>query len=271
MAVFLFQFKYMFQKVKEMSLTMDNIVQTVGTEICDQLEKEDETAAAADGANESQTEERVSYSRASLDEMAFQQHRYVGRIRSDGKLTSESVYFEGSMEDSDGHVVTLDLSALEEYHIFPGQIAVVEGKTEMGKCLRVNKIHEPRLIRFPSISNNGRRGTRAPLDIIIAVGPFNPVDSMKFDPLEDLINVVTRDEPDACFLLGPFFEASHPKIDEVGNAGHTFDQMFQHQLKLLLDKLSTKSTRIILVPSYKDVNCQMVYPTPPYSTHGIKE
>lgn len=49
---------------------------------------------------------------------------YLGRIRSDGRLTSGSVFFEGCLDYSDGHIVDLDLSAIDEYHVFPGQVII---------------------------------------------------------------------------------------------------------------------------------------------------
>lgn len=49
----------------------------------------------------------------------------MGRIRGDGngKLTPASVFFEGTLESSSGHVVSLDLSSLEECFLFPGQVS----------------------------------------------------------------------------------------------------------------------------------------------------
>jgi len=47
---------------------------------------------------------------------------YLGRVRNDGKLTVASIYLEGSLEESQGHIVSLDFSALDEYFVFPGQV-----------------------------------------------------------------------------------------------------------------------------------------------------
>ena len=48
----------------------------------------------------------------------------MGRIRGDGlgKLTAGSIFLEGTLESSNGHTVTLDLSSLEEYFLFAGQV-----------------------------------------------------------------------------------------------------------------------------------------------------
>jgi len=50
----------------------------------------------------------------------------LGRIRSDGKLTAGSVFFEGCLDYSDGHIVNLDLSVLDEYSVFPGQVSLIK-------------------------------------------------------------------------------------------------------------------------------------------------
>lgn len=47
---------------------------------------------------------------------------FVGRVRSEGKLSGGSVLLEGTMESSSGHILALDLSQVEEYFIFPGQV-----------------------------------------------------------------------------------------------------------------------------------------------------
>ena len=48
----------------------------------------------------------------------------VGRLccDSDGKLNAKSVILEGSRETSGGRHIQLDLSAIERYSLFPGQV-----------------------------------------------------------------------------------------------------------------------------------------------------
>lgn len=122
---------------------MDYVVETVGMEILDKVEKE-ENALRADSSASGRESYFDANNRPSLSEMSVDEQKYIGRIRSDGsKLTPGNVYFEGCLEHSNGHVVPLDLTSLEEYHVFPGQIAVMEGKTEMGKCLRVGRMITP--------------------------------------------------------------------------------------------------------------------------------
>ena len=50
----------------------------------------------------------------------------VGRLccDSDGKLNAKSVMLEGSRETSGGRRIQLDLSAIERYSLFPGQVNI---------------------------------------------------------------------------------------------------------------------------------------------------
>jgi len=40
-----------------------------------------------------------------------------------------------------------------------------------------------------------------PVNILVACGPYTPSDSLTFDPLLDLINVIVKDHPDVCLLV----------------------------------------------------------------------
>lgn len=40
-----------------------------------------------------------------------------------------------------------------------------------------------------------------PMNVLVACGPYTPADSLTFDPLLDLINVIVRDRPDICLLV----------------------------------------------------------------------
>lgn len=45
--------------------------------------------------------------------------------------------------------------------------------------------------------------------VLVACGPYTPSDSLTFDPLLDLINVIVRDRPDVCILVHScLFDAS---------------------------------------------------------------
>lgn len=37
--------------------------------------------------------------------------------------------------------------------------------------------------------------------VLVACGPYTPSDSLSYDPLIDLINVIDKDRPDVCILV----------------------------------------------------------------------
>lgn len=61
-----------------------------------------------------------------------------------------------------------------------------------------------------------------PLNVLVACGPYTPSDSLTFDPLLDLINVIVRDRPDVCLLV-------------------QFPLLFHHKTDTIYDRLSTKA------------------------------
>lgn len=60
--------------------------------------------------------------------------------------------------------------------------------------------------------------------VMVACGPFTPSDSLAYDPLIDLINIINKDRPDVCILvrvtcmcaqkLDVFFNANSPIVGE---------------------------------------------------------
>lgn len=93
------------------------------------------------------------------------------------------------------------------------------------------------------------------------MGPFNPSDSLSYEPLQDLIELIVKDEPDLVILLGPFLDASHKLIEELNV---TFEEFLKVQLDNFRKEISSTATKVVLVSSYKDVHSQVVYPTPAF-------
>jgi len=107
------------------------------------------------------------------------------------------------------------------------------------------------------------------LNVLIAAGPFTPKDSLLFEPLTDLMQVIVKTEPDVCFLIGPFLEHSHPLLaNEEAPLTESFLEMFEKRLSDLAGMIHTYQlqTRLVLVSSWKDVHHDAVYPTLPYIT-----
>ncbi|CAG7836305.1 unnamed protein product [Allacma fusca] len=206
--------KFMFQKARDMAVAMNRAIHNLATTIIDENDLE-----GYQSLKESTTEVAI----------------YVGRVRGDGngKLTAGSVYFEGTLESSDGHVVSLDLSSLDECFLFPGQVVALGGSNNLGKCVVVKNVFSPRPLPFPEMPLKINRNT-GPLNIMIAAGPFTPPDSLSFEAFDDLLEKIKEVKPGVCILLGPFLDDAHAKLDEF-------------------------------VESSREVHHLPVYPTPPYN------
>ncbi|XP_043581631.1 DNA polymerase alpha subunit B [Bombus pyrosoma] len=155
-------------------------------------------------------------------------------------------------------ILHLNLKGIKHYSVFTGQIVAVEGIITTEDTLTVNKLfvkgYAP-LFDVPKISKD--------IKIYVAAGPFTPSDNLNYQPLWDLMERVVEDEPNMLILVGPFVEYTHPEIKKC-SLKETFQDFFDTLLTKILQYLQGKSTRIILVPSNRDVHHHPVFPTPEF-------
>ncbi|XP_031799189.1 DNA polymerase alpha subunit B isoform X1 [Sarcophilus harrisii] len=187
---------------------------------------------------------------------------------SNGKLNSKSVILEGDREHSLGVQIPVDLSELKEYSLFPGQIVVMEGTNTTGKKFIATKLYEGAPLPFyqPTEEDGG-------LDqrmLLVACGPYTTSDSITYDPMMDLISVISRDQPDVCILLGPFLDAKHEQVENC-QLTPSFEDVFKHCLRTIIEGTRSSGTHLVFVPSLRDVNHRPVYPQPPFSCLELKE
>ncbi|XP_004073218.1 DNA polymerase alpha subunit B isoform X1 [Oryzias latipes] len=183
---------------------------------------------------------------------------------SNGKLNAQSVLLEAGPEHG-GQQVAVDLSELKEYSLFPGQVVVMEGMNTTGKKLVASKIYEGVPLPFYSSDIKTEADEVAePLNVLVACGPYTPSDSLTFDPLLDLISVITRDRPDVCLMLGPFVDSRHEQI-EKGQVTETFEGIFSRCIESIVDGTRSVGCHLVFVPSQRDVHHPLIYPQPPFT------
>ena len=183
----------------------------------------------------------------------------VGRIccDSEGHLNSNSVVLQGSMDDCGGHSIHLDLSKLESFSLFPGQIVGVECTNPNGSKLLVNKLYSevpspaPRPVEKDQVT-----------EIYTACGPYTLSDSDNCQPLLDILDRVQESNPHLLLLVGPFVDTKNKAID---SSMESFHQIFEKMLKQIFSVVEELRTEVILVPSQRDAHENFVYPQPPYS------
>ncbi|XP_078516554.1 DNA polymerase alpha subunit B [Lissotriton helveticus] len=240
-------YKFMFQKLLDIREVLSAKIEDLGTDLKDHFHIE-EFSAVSMPAQEPVT--------------------LLGQIGCDsnGKLNAKSVVLEGDQEHSSGMQVPVDLSELKEFSLFPGQVVVMEGTNSTGRKLVASKLYEGVPLSFYEPTE--------PLQdceqqmVLIACGPYTTSDSITFDPMMDLIDIVNRDKPDICFLLGPFLDARH---EQVENCLLTvpFEDVFNRCLKTIIEGTRSAGSQLVVVPSFRDVHHEFVYPQPPFSCYDV--
>lgn len=189
---------------------------------------------------------------------------------SNGKLNAQSVLLEAGPEQG-GQQVPVDLSELKEYSLFPGQVVVMEGMNTSGRKLVASKLYEG--IPLPFYSSQVKREVDevpGQVSLLVACGPYTPSNSLTFDPLVDLLNVIARDRPDVCILLGPFVDAKHDQIEKA-QVTETFEAIFSRCMESIVEGTKSVGCRLVFVPSQRDIHHHFVYPQPPFTLPGLSK
>ncbi|XP_056382925.1 DNA polymerase alpha subunit B isoform X2 [Hyla sarda] len=183
---------------------------------------------------------------------------------SNGKLNSKSVILEGDREHSSGMQVPVDLSELKEYSLFPGQVVVMEGTNSTGRKFVTSKLYEG--VPLPFYQPNIDPEDCSQQMIITACGPFTTSDTITYDALKDLVDVINRDRPDVCILLGPFLDSKHEQVENL-QLTITFEEVFKSCLKMIIEGTRSSGSHLVFVPSVRDAHHDPVYPQPPFSCY----
>ena len=269
-------------RLRDRSDVLDGIIDDLGDKMVKKhkllKKKAAPAAAAADGgaaaAPEKATDELQNLAHVALPN---QEHvTVVGRVCLDGregKLNASSVLLEGSRETSNGSRVALDLSATEEFSLFPGQIIAAEGTNTTGTVFTPQVVYQGTALpmsrtrpdAFIEHYFTGDDEGAEVIDILVAAGPFTTNQDLTYTPLDDLLDVIRRDPPDAVILMGPFVPEDHPMVKDA-DLDITYEEFFEQVIGKISDVVvgELKTCELILVPSLKDVSHDRVYPQPPF-------
>ncbi|GAB1597404.1 DNA polymerase alpha subunit B-like isoform X1 [Argonauta hians] len=187
----------------------------------------------------------------------------AGRISGEyeNKLTAKSILLEGSHESSAGMTCSVDISALKDYSLFPGQIVAFGGSNPSGKMFVAQKLYDGvPLKQAPQISEKLPKGSS--LNILIAAGPFLTTDSTMFEPLTELLNVCQKEKPQMCILVGPFLDEEHTGIQCLTD--ESYETMFGRVCQGIKKVAEELQCKMLLVPSARDIHTTPIYPQPPF-------
>lgn len=175
----------------------------------------------------------------------------VGRIVCDtldgGRLNAASVMLETSRRLGTGSRTKLDLSSIDSFALFPGQLVALKG-TNGASTFKVSEIL-PSPSLPPSASNRGdfrKDGTT----VIIAAGPYTPNTDLNFEALKVLRDVVTATKPQSVILAGPFIDFAHPliKSGDFDSTSETLDELFGE----LITPIIRDFPGLLIVPHIND-------------------
>uniref|UniRef100_A0A8C2X273 DNA polymerase alpha subunit B n=1 Tax=Cyclopterus lumpus TaxID=8103 RepID=A0A8C2X273_CYCLU len=244
-------YKYMFQRLRDVRNVLTEKIEELGDDL----------------RNHFNIEEFAPVSLPAQDSITV-----LGQVccDSNGKLNAHSVLLEAGPEQG-GQLVPVDLSELKEYSLFPGQVVALEGMNTTGKKLMASKLCEvsDKLTRFLH-THLSYHSIAEPVNILVACGPYAPSDSLTFDPLLDLINVIVKDHPDVCLLLGPFVDSKHEQIEKA-QVTETFEDIFSRCIKSIVDGTKSVGCHLVFVPSQRDIHHHFIYPQPPFTLPSLSK
>lgn len=190
-------------------------------------------------------------------------------------LNDKSLYLETSRLGGIGQRVPLDLSNLQEYSFFPGQIVGLKGRNPTGRAFLVHEVltlpelgtpvtHVAELQDIKEASNGESQ------KLVIACGPFSNHHNLNFTKLENFVqhlnNVV---KPHVAVIFGPLLDITNAAVasGEVEVPGlpsnqqpRDLDELLRATVTPILKKIDS-NIQVILVPSLRDaVNKHTSYP-----------
>uniref|UniRef100_A0A6B2L2G8 DNA polymerase alpha subunit B n=1 Tax=Arcella intermedia TaxID=1963864 RepID=A0A6B2L2G8_9EUKA len=173
----------------------------------------------------------------------------------DNTMNAKSIYLQSSTALTGSSArLKLDLTEINEYDLFPGQVVTLRGRNAYGTRLVAT-----------SLFSNAKQPPRTPegngggLKVMVAAGPFSSPEDLDYDPFVDFLDQVHQNNPDLLVLLGPFVDVNNNLVVE-GLVESTFLEVFRNRF---LYRLSNVRCSVVLVPSLKDVFHSQCFPQPP--------
>lgn len=198
---------------------------------------------------------------------------YSGRICCDsvGRINSKSIVLEGSKETSGGLRIPIDLSRVKNYSLFPGQIVALQGKNQTGERIFPSTIYTGDRLPYFSATKKELKIDEGQFTVFVTSGPFATCDEniLSYTPLDDLLNTVETEAPDVLIMLGPFVDSKQPKI-EKGDVDESFEELYEHCRDKVAASVKNLKTKVVFLPSQRDVFHEFVYPQPPFENDPNK-
>ncbi|KAI9486740.1 MAG: DNA polymerase alpha/epsilon subunit B-domain-containing protein [Benjaminiella poitrasii] len=240
-------YRFMFEKLKERAFTLNERLEYMGSVIA-----EANGIEVYGNPTRPNQEPICAYGRVFPD-------------ATEGRMNDKSVMVQASIDLAMGRCIKLDLSHVDSYSLFPGQIIGFRGTNNNGDVFHVEELFMPSM---PNKLELNSQSNSKPVELIVAAGPFTLDEDFSFQPLEELLNKCNELKPDIILLMGPFISDKHPKIIE--SIPKVF---FQEQIIRRLEHVLevNQHTQVFLMPSARDcIQNYSLFPQPPMSELDAK-
>ncbi|KAM0687184.1 DNA-directed DNA polymerase alpha subunit pol12, partial [Conglomerata obtusa] len=170
------------------------------------------------------------------------------------KLNFDNIYIMNIIDASNGVAVKLNLSRLERYSLFPGQLVAITGTNINGNEIDVHNINSLSALDVNCCSQNVKtENTKLEsLKICVIVGPF--LENNNFNMLDTFF----EKDFDVAILCGPFVEHSKAVLDPSS----FFDELIMPKIEKWLKRSMT--SKVIVIPSAEDITEIGLYPQEPF-------
>ncbi|KAI9594523.1 DNA polymerase alpha subunit B N-terminal-domain-containing protein [Syncephalis fuscata] len=206
--------------------------------------------------------EKVAQKATVLDQLIEQHGSIISEAHQLTTWCHPGVPSQASSDAGQGARVRIRLDSLASFALFPGQIIGLQGVNNTGEHFMITKLYNMPPIALPKTPltelreyHLGSQGIEhEPVGLIVAAGPYTLDDSLKFEPLVELLKKIEQNLPDLVILMGPFLDRQHPMMIH-GQTDKMPEELFdEYILSPILDVLSRcSSTRIALVPATDDL------------------
>jgi len=186
-----------------------------------------------------------------------------GRVCCDamGKLNPKSILLEGSRDQSNGERITFDPSELQNFSLFPGQVIAAKG-IKSGSTFIASEVYDGVRSPFNSTMYKDKVINDDDFIVYVACGPFVTSDTLSHAPLVDFLSIVEAERPDLIIMLGPFVDCKIPSIENA-EVDFSFEDKFTEYKNLILASALRAGSKVVFLPSQRDVCHHFVYPQPP--------
>ncbi|KAF5396987.1 DNA polymerase alpha subunit B [Paragonimus heterotremus] len=173
----------------------------------------------------------------------------IGPRRIDGALTSMDGLVRLEFPLSDRSLIS--------YSLYAGQPVVIRATNPTGQLLEVTEVFSVPLFPPPTLASS----KVGDLNVMIACGPYTSSDSNDSSLLLSLLRAVKSNRPHVFILIGPLVDCRHSSAQSYCET--TFEELFQNRLNSIAEYCSHLDVQLLVVPSWREVHHDPVYPTPP--------